>query len=68
MNLPQPGPKYDPTNEARARLEVERVDAANHKKGQDIEVGLARVIIMDPLTGLRYALDVTGGTLSAVAV
>lgn len=64
MNLPAPGEKYDPTNEAQTRATLEREDARNHKRGEAIEVGAGvPVILTDTVTGSRYSLTVASGSL-----
>jgi hypothetical protein len=54
--------------EAARNRQLEQADSENHKRGRDIEVGQARVILTSP-NGTRYALVVSNaGALSTVAV
>lgn len=65
MSLPNAPQKYDPTDQALMRGEIERIDGQNHKKTKDIEVGSGkRVIFTDTVTGKRYPLVVTNGVLT----
>ena len=62
MNLPSIPEKYDPAQQAQTRAGIEEADAANHKKFRDIEVGKAcRLILVDTVTGTRYAATVASG-------
>jgi hypothetical protein len=68
VNLPPPFPQYDPENEAQMRAALVREDARNRKKGADVEIGKARLILTAP-NGTRYAVTVSNtGVISAVAV
>jgi hypothetical protein len=68
MRLPEPPPQYDRRDESLTRRSIEQEDVRNHKKGQDIEVSPARIILKSP-NGTRWALTVSNaGALSAVAV
>ena len=65
MSLPNPPQQYDPTDQAKTRGEIERLDSQSHKKTKDIEVGSnKRVIFTDTVTGKRYPLVVTNGVLT----
>ena len=69
MSYPQPPSDYQRDNEARFRNQVAQDDARNHKRGGDIEVGKGcRVILVDTVTGTRYALAVTSGALALTAL
>ncbi|HVZ78087.1 MAG TPA: hypothetical protein VG818_08925 [Gemmatimonadaceae bacterium] len=65
MNLPIP---FSLKNAPVWKRILEQEDTNNLKRGRDIEVGGARVILTAP-NGTRYALQVSNtGTVSAVAV
>jgi len=65
MNLPIP---FTYSNAPVWKRILEQEDAKNLKRGRDIEVGEARVILTAP-NGARFALQVSNtGTLSTVAV
>lgn len=65
MNLPVPPHVYNPGNEAQTRAQIETEDRRNHKKFTDIEIGKnCRLIFTDTVTGSRYPLVVTSGTLT----
>ncbi len=57
MNLPPPPAAYDRNDQTAARRELERADGKNQKRGQDIEVGSARLILTAP-DGSRWAFTV----------
>lgn len=68
MKLPTPADKYDRTLASEAHRLIEQADRQNLKRGEDINLGSARVILTSP-DGTRYALTVAnGGTLSTTAV
>jgi len=68
MRLPTPPPMYSSKVEAARNQILESEDRQNLKRGRDIELGDARVILRSP-DGTRYALTVAnGGTLSCQAV
>jgi len=68
MILPQPSPQYDAQNEAQTRAALSREDARNLKKGANVEIGKAQLILTAP-NGTRYAVTVSNaGILSATAV
>ena len=67
MNLPRATIQYSHQDQDRLRTDLETADLENFKKGRDIEVGTARVILTSP-GGVRWALSVSdAGALSAVA-
>lgn len=69
MNLPNPPEKYDRTNEAQTRDTLATVDAENHKKFRDLEVGQnCRVIFVDTVTGTRYAMSIASGAVALTAL
>jgi len=68
MKLPLPGQTYDPLREQRRNGIIEGADRGNHKRGQNVEIGDARLILTSP-DGTRYAVEVdNAGNLSASAV
>ncbi len=69
MNLPSIPTKYDPTQQAQTRAGLEEADAANHKKFRDIEVGKGcRLILVDTVTGTRYAATIASGAWALSAL
>ena len=59
---------YDRADQTALRESVQRADAANLKRGRDVEVGRGRVILTAP-GGQRFALVVADdGELGAVAL
>lgn len=61
-----PTPQDEITRQAYAQ--IERMDAMNHKRNQDIELGDTALIITSP-NGTRYKLIVSdAGVLSTMAV
>lgn len=68
MSLPRPPDRYDPRWAAELKRELDRQQQGVHKKGQDIEVGEARLILTSP-NGTRYEVKVdNAGVLSATAL
>jgi hypothetical protein len=68
VTLPPAPPQYNARNEAQTREAIAQADAASHKKGQDIELGAAKLILKSP-NGTRWALTVSNaGALSATAL
>jgi hypothetical protein len=68
MKFAMPGAHYDPRVETERNRQIELADQQNHKKGQDVEIGNAR-LILTASDGTRWALSVSAsGVLSAVAV
>jgi hypothetical protein len=63
MILPSPPVGYDRADQAQMRDAVRRADNENHKRGRDLELGSARLILTDAATGERYVLSVAGGVL-----
>lgn len=63
--LPTPPQSYDQRDQASTRGEIERMDAKNHKKTGNIEVGGGKAVIFtDTATGKRYSLVITNGALA----
>lgn len=68
MKLPPPPPQWAPSHAREVYRQVEQGDRENHKRGRDIEVGSARVILTAP-DGGRWAIEVdNAGNLSAFGV
>lgn len=68
MSLPRPPERYDPRWAAELKRELDRQQQLTHKKGQDVEVGAARLILTSP-NGTRYEVKVdNAGALSATAL
>ncbi|AUQ64431.1 hypothetical protein [Phaeobacter inhibens] len=63
MKLRPPGPSYNRQQEADRVRQIEQADRDNHKRGKDIEVGAARLILTDTVTEQRYALRIASGVL-----
>lgn len=68
MSAPRPPDRYDPRWAAELKRDIDRNAQQAHKKGQDIEVGPARLILTAP-NGTRYSVTVSNaGTLTATAI
>lgn len=68
MKLPLPQGQYSRVSEIDRNRVLEQADQWNHKRGQDIEVSPARLILTSP-NGTRYSVTVdNAGTLSATAI
>lgn len=68
MKLPTATRDYDLRDQAQMRNLLERADVQNMKRGQDIEVSSARLILTSP-NGTRYSVTVdNSGNLSATAI
>ncbi len=68
MILPDAPNAYDRADQANMRAALKVADAQNIKRGQDYEVGAARVILTDTVTKARYALTVASGSLTVTAL
>lgn len=68
MKLPTAAQSYDLRDQAQMRNLLERADVQNMKRGQDIEVSSARLILTSP-NGTRYSVTVdNSGNLSTTAL
>lgn len=68
MKLPLAAPKYDVSDQTRARVAIEQEDHRNRKKGVDLEIVNERLILHSP-NGTRYKVVVSdAGALSTVAL
>lgn len=64
MSLASAPAVYSREDQNRVRAELDRRDAQNQKRGRDLEMGPARIILSSP-NGTRYALTVANdGTVS----
>ncbi|HWA61931.1 MAG TPA: hypothetical protein VG939_11185 [Caulobacteraceae bacterium] len=66
MNLSRPPADYDPADQRRLRAALEEADRETFKRGRDLELGAARLILTDTVTGARYALTVASGVVTLV--
>lgn len=68
MRLPRPPDTYDVRDQAETRSIVERAFGSVHKRGEDVEVGDARLILKSP-NGARWSITVSdAGVLGATAL
>lgn len=68
MSSPRPPSGYDARWASEIKRDIERRDAQNHKRGRDVEVGQARLILTSP-DGTRFAVTVSNaGALSATPI
>ena len=68
MKLARAPVGYLRDEQQEVRRQLEMADLQTHKRGQDIEVGQARLILTAP-NGARWSVTVSNiGTLSAVAL
>lgn len=64
MSLPLPPQEWSTAYQARLNAELEHRDRSTLKRGRDMEVGRARIVLTAP-DGSRWALRVdAGGRLS----
>lgn len=68
MKLRTPPHAYSRQAETERNGQLERADAENHKRGRDVEVGDARLILKSP-DGKRWSITVSNaGAISATAI
>lgn len=68
MRLPTPRTTYSERVEVERNRAIEQADRGNHKRGQDVEIGMGRLILTSP-NGTRYEIVVANdGTISSSAV
>jgi len=68
MKLPPPPQVWTSGHAREVYRQVEQSDQENHKRGRDIEVGDARIILTAP-DGGRWSIEVdNAGNLSASSV
>ena len=68
MILPNVPNSYTPRIEVHRNRQIEQAARGNHKRGRDVEIGDARLILTSP-NGTRYEVAVANdGTLSTNVV
>lgn len=68
MKLPQQPLVYSRGVEQERNRSLELADKQNFKRNQDVEIGLARLILTSP-NGSRYSITVdNAGVISATAI
>lgn len=68
MKFSQAPAVYMRDDQQEVRRQIELAEQSNHKRGRDIEVAPARLILTSP-NGARWSLAVSNaGTVSAVAI
>jgi hypothetical protein len=68
MKLRNPPATYSPAAEITRNQQIERANDENHKRGRDIEVAPARLILTSP-NGTRFSLAVTdAGAITLTAI
>ena len=68
MKLPPAPASYTSSDQQEVRRQIEAADGQAHKRGRDIEVSPARLILTAP-NGARWSVTVSNtGALSAVAL
>lgn len=68
MSGPRAPSGYDARWAAELKRDIERRDAQNHKRGRDVEVGEARLILTSP-NGTRFSITVSNaGAITATPV
>ena len=63
MRLQNPGSAYTVSQEMERNRQIEQADGENHKRGRNIEVGVAAIILTDEITGERRELVLRNGAL-----
>lgn len=58
MRLPNPRGVYAPRDELERNRQIEAADRQNHKRGRDVEIGEARLILTSE-DGARYEVGIT---------
>jgi len=68
MRLPRQFPNYSLPNEEQRNHQIEQADKQNHKKNQDVEIGVGRLILTSP-DGTRWDITVdNAGVISAASI
>jgi len=68
VKLPRPAPTYETRDQAETRAALERALHGVHKRGEDVEIGDARLIMKSP-DGNRWSITVSNaGVLGATAL
>ena len=72
MNLPKLSQTWQPPELIKALIEclrqIEAADRQNRKTGADVEIGPARLIMTDTLTGERVAVTIAAGAIVITAL
>ena len=68
MRLASAPNTYDRTDQDRARSAMNEADRRNLKRGEDIEMGVGRLVMTDEVTGDRYVVSVVSGALVLTAL
>lgn len=68
MNLPTAPASYAQRWAASVLDILGRAVDQCFKRGQDVEIGVGRLILKDVSTGARYSVTVASGVLTAVAL
>ena len=69
MSLVRAPMAYTREDQDRLRTTLDAQDAANRKKGQDVEIAGSEKLILASPNGSRWSVEVSNaGTLSAVAL
>ena len=64
MNFAPAPDDYDRRNESSFRALVKTAMEACFSRGRDVEIGAARLILKDSVTGARYAVSMVSGVLT----
>lgn len=68
MSLSRAPGQYDQRDQDRLRAELEKMDGANRKLGQDVEIAGSERLILTSANGLRWVVVASNvGVLSLVA-
>lgn len=68
MKLIIPGLTWNRLHEVERNRQIEQADRENHKRGRDVEISSARLILTSP-NGTRYSITVdNAGTISATSI
>jgi hypothetical protein len=68
LRLAFPTPTYDPAEQSRIRAEIERADAQNFKRLQDVRLQNGERLILKSPNGSVWSITVSNaGAISAVA-
>jgi len=69
MNLPQAPAKYSQDDQSRVRDDIRKEFARTRRKGADLELATGeRLILTDVVTGLRYRVEISSGSLVVAAL
>jgi hypothetical protein len=72
VNLPQLSPGWSAAELIKSLVEcfrqLEAADRQNRKAGADVEIGPARLILTDSITGDRVAVSVAAGVVTVTTI